>query len=277
MSLQFTLWDVDHGLCAWILTPKGQTHCIDAGHNNNTDFSPFKQMKEKHDVSVIDFLAISHPDQDHIEGLPSMRAFLGNPRVLCRNKTLPDDMNYGNGDMEYQKIFKELNEGFICEVSEDISPINPEYNGNINILEIDNTYEDGMSCNNTSVVFLYKYNNCVIIFPGDIDPSGWNKLYADNKEKIDAFIKGKGYTILVAPHHGRSSGYSQELIDVILPDLILVSDEYGKGETDNRYYNINGSGVKLNDKIVKLLSTKTHGRIKFIIKDDGKISFSVTK
>ena len=277
MSLQFTLWDVDHGLCAWILTPKEQTHCIDAGHNNNTDFSPFKQMKENHGVLNIDYLIISHPDKDHIEGLPKMKEFLDGPRVFSRNKTLPDEMKYGSCDSEYQKIFKDLNDRYIHPISDDVLPSNSKYNGGAEVLIVDNDYEDGMSCNDTSLVVFYKYGNNVVIFPGDIEPAGWDKLYNKERAKIDGLIKDKDYTTLVAPHHGRQSGYSQSMINTLAPDLILVSDEYGKEDTDSRYYSINGRGYNVDGKNTKLISTKTHGRIKGTLSDDGNFSFDMAK
>lgn len=71
-DFMFTLWDVEHGLSIWIQTPSGQNHCIDAGKNNDTDFSPYVHMRILHNVKMLDYLIISHPDKDHIEGLPDL-------------------------------------------------------------------------------------------------------------------------------------------------------------------------------------------------------------
>ena len=82
MDFSFTLWDVEHGLSIWIQTPSGQNHCIDAGHNSETDFSPFERMKNFYKVNNIDYLIISHPDKDHIEGLPNFIKYLDKPKTF---------------------------------------------------------------------------------------------------------------------------------------------------------------------------------------------------
>lgn len=272
MNFSFTLWDVEHGLSIWIQTPSGQNHCIDAGHNNDTEFSPFKQMKEKHDVNSIDYLIISHPDQDHIEGLPNLIDYIGKPRVFCRNKSLPNDMKYGTCDSRYQKIFKELDSTYTLPVPENESPTNEKNNGNVTIYTFMNNYTDGMSCNNTSVISLYAYKDWLFVFPGDIEPTGWDRLQNKYYERMEDMILGSK-VILVAPHHGRPSSYSQNMIDFFTPNLILVSDRCNEHETDKRYYTC-ASGLTYKGDIIKFLSTKTKGRINISIDETGYTSLS---
>ena len=63
-------------------------------------------MRILHNVKMLDYLIISHPDKDHIEGLPDLVKNLGYPRVLSRNRTLPDQDKYGDCKSEYLEIFR---------------------------------------------------------------------------------------------------------------------------------------------------------------------------
>ena len=140
MDFSFTLWNVEHGLSIWIQTPSGQNHCIDVGHNNHTNFCPFAHMKKKYNVNSIDYLIISHPDEDHIEGLPNFINNLGEPKCLTRNKTLPDEMKYGSCEKEYQQTLKTLDSIYTVNVPDDISPLNKKNNGDVDIYITQNDY-----------------------------------------------------------------------------------------------------------------------------------------
>jgi Predicted hydrolase (metallo-beta-lactamase superfamily) len=270
MTMEFTLWDVEHGLAIWIKTPSGHHHCIDAGHNGENGFCPFHHMKKNHNVSAIDYLIISHPDKDHVEGIPSMVNNIGKPRVLLRNKTLPFEMKYGKLDAEYLWAYKELDERFNGNVDESVLPTNIKFNGGVNITSRMNEYEDNMNCNDTSIVSIYEYGGLAFIMPGDIEPAGWNKLIDKHGVAIGFALAGCK-KILVAPHHGRPSAYSKDMIEFISPDLVLISDKFGKHETAQEYYTC-AKGLEIEGEKIKSLSTKTKGRIKFILQSDGRYS-----
>ena len=277
-NFMFTLWDVEHGLSIWIQTPSGQNHCIDAGKNNDTAFSPYAHMRIRHNVQMLDYLIISHPDKDHIEGLPDLVKNLGYPRVLCRNRTLPDQDKYGDCQSAYLETFKYLDTTYTAPVDESHSPLNPFINGNVLIHSFHNVYRNGMSKNNTSMVVFYKFNNHLFIMPGDIEPDGWSILRQNYIGAIQAIKKDTKSITLVAPHHGRPSAYSQEMIEDLSPDLILISDKFAKHETDRRYYSA-GAGffIYSQDKIsgaitpepIYSLSTKTKWRIRINIDQSG--------
>ena len=106
--LDVRIWDVGHGLSVRLKTPNGQNHIIDAGANNG--FSPAEHIAENYwDIDdILNYLIISHPDQDHIQDLPNIVRFIGKPKTLLRNKTVPDQEKFGSENLEYQKIYKSL-------------------------------------------------------------------------------------------------------------------------------------------------------------------------
>ena len=269
--LDVRIWDVGHGLSIRMRTPAGQNHLIDAGANG--DFSPAKHIRQHHwrDGDVLNYLVISHPDQDHIQDLPNVVKFLGEPKTLLRNKTLPPEEKYGLCQHEYQKAFRELDEGYNVSTDWSGSPRNPEVNGGM-IVESGylNWEETGNSKNNSSVVILYLYAGTLFVFPGDIEDTGWISLWDKRGSAFQRLINAASTRVLVAPHHGRSSGYSELMMDVVQPHLCVVSDEHGKAETDRRFRE-KPIGMQCNGQLTKYFTTKTFGRVQLVAHADGRL------
>lgn len=272
-KMTLTIWDVGHGLSIWIKTPQGHNHWIDSGKNEDKDFSPPKHVNEQYKEKTLDYLIITHPDSDHIGNLPDLIKYLGKPRVLSRNKTLPNALKYGDEQSDYQKIYKDLDLTYNKKIDWNESPCNPDYNGGITIKTDELNYEEGMDKNDTSVIALYFYAEHLFVCPGDIGPKGWSKIWSKCSEKFLPLIKKAKHKILIAPHHGLKSGYSEEMMDTIDPHLVIICDKWGGGET-HRGFRENPQGLELNGVSEKYKSTKTTGRIKFTIREDGTRTYS---
>ena len=57
------------------------------------------------------------------------------------------------------------------------------------------------------------------------------------------------------------------MFENLSPDLVIISDKYGKEPTDQRFRN-NPNGIKIGNDIVNFYSTKTSGRIKVVIEEN---------
>ena len=280
-SMRFTLWDVEHGVSIWVVTPNGQNHWLDLG--KTPDFSPTKYVAKTHKIQDIDYLLISHPDRDHIEDIPNFVSSFGSPRTLHRNKSLPGSEFSGSGDTEYKNIMDKLHKKHTRSVSYNKSPRNPNYNGGIKYesyyLQYGN-FSDGskLEGNNTSIVTCMLYQRVLFVYPGDIEPKGWNELWEQNHKDLSNFIDKAKVKFLIAPHHGRKSGYSKEMMDAIEPNIVFISDKWGDSETHPSYYSKPSGLTMTNDQSIKCLSTKTKGGIFCEINDSIKINtFEVKK
>lgn len=131
-------------------------------------------------------------------------------------------------------------------------------------------WSDAQTINNSSIVVAYEYKGVVTIFPGDIEDSGWQKLLQKHPGLFSDLLKDARIVILVAPHHGRSTGYSQSMIDYLKPHLVIISDGFGAGETDTRFRNCS-SGLRINGVVTKYVTTKTKGRKKITISENGSL------
>ena len=263
----FTLWDVEHGLAIWIQTPAGQYHWIDAGRAG--DFSPSKWVKEKYAVTKLDYLILSHPDADHLNDLTQLVESLGPPRVLLRNKSLPEEEKFKSTTLDYQKTFRNLDAIYTSPVADLENPTNSTYNGGIVVKTGYNNYSESCTGNNTSVVAFYLYAGWLFVCPGDIEDSGWQELWTAKKDVFEPLIKAAKWRILVAPHHGRESGYSQHMMDNLKPHLALISDVAGQSPTDKSFRE-KPLGLNIGDEVKKYLSTKQKGRIRIKVVANGQ-------
>lgn len=269
-ELKVTLWDVGHGLALWVQTPSGHNHLIDTG--TNEDFCPARHLKENYKEDALDYLIISHPDMDHVQGLPGVVEHLGEPRVLLRNKSLPDVEKFGGETKQYQKTFKSLDKKFTRSIGWAENPCNPDHNGGVTIKHGYLSYEAGMSKNNSSVVMFYSFGDWLFVFPGDIEDSAWKKLWTEKSSSFKPLVDAAKYRVLVAPHHGRSSGYSEDMMEDIEPSLILISDKYGKEPTEPKLHQ-RASGLNHGGELKKYFSTKAGGRMQFTLQIDGSCNF----
>ena len=271
--LDIRLWEVGAGLSVRIRTPNGQNHIIDAG--SSRDFSPAEHIKANHwrHGDVLDYLVISHTDADHYGDLPAVVRELGEPRFLLRNTSLPDFQKYGDETREYQRVYKALDTRYTSAVSWENDPINPDNNGGLRIEHAMLTWSEAGNINDSSIVVAYLYAQCLVVFPGDIENAGWLTLRRKKHNLFGDMMNLARWVILVAPHHGRRSGYSQDMIDYFKPNLVVISDGYGAGETDPRFRTA-GTGLNVNTEPRKYITTKSNGRKKIVIEPHGRVVVS---
>jgi len=103
--------------------------------------------------------------------------YLGNPRVLLRNPTLPDEEKFESGLFPLQQTFKYLDTHYTAAIPWEAHPQNPSFNGGIDVATgmLDWSAASG-NANNSSVVAFYRYAGWLFVMPGDIEESGWLKL-----------------------------------------------------------------------------------------------------
>lgn len=230
-----TIWDVGHGLSTWIQTPNGHNHWVDTGFLSDPRFSPSEHVYQYYGVRQIDYLTISHADKDHFDDLDNFIRCFGAPITFTRNPSVPFSEKYGSLSAGYQKALRGIDESHTDPVPAGQEPWNPYWNGGVQVFQCWLDWSEAGNINDSSIVTFYRYQGWVFILPGDIGPSAWEKLWSHHHLDISAMLQGTTARVLVAPHHGRNSGYSDSMIKVIDPHLIVVSDGHGKEPTDPRF------------------------------------------
>ena len=313
MSIQFntfqlTLWDVGHGIAIWIRTPSGHNHWVDTGCL--PDFSPAQHVFNNYGVGLgdIDYLVISHPDKDHFDDLDDFLHWFGEPRVFARNTSVLPQEKFGTMGAGYQQAFYDLDGKYHAPVTPGTEPWDPCWNGEVTLANAMLHRSEVSNINDTSIVCFYQYKGWLFVMPGDIGDSAWQKLWAREKYRLEPLVKSSNARILVAPHHGRESGYSEAMISNVNPHLIIISDEYGKEDT-YQLFRTKGKGMEhspfdgslkpisewerlfsrankpksLADLLsrrsedIRFLSTKTCGRLRFEVSANGNCSLHIFK
>ncbi|NLC93887.1 MAG: MBL fold metallo-hydrolase [Treponema sp.] len=240
-DLEIVFWDVQHGHAAYIKTPNGKSIAIDLGTGSNSEgdnFSPLKHLRTKYKVLNLDYVIITHPHLDHISDILEFDALnpttLLTPRKFDREDII--DKAKESDKPKYEKYF-EICDRYTVDVKTTDSNYkgNPDNWGGVVIKTFSPKFTDEKNINNYSIVTALEYAGSKIVIPGDNEPKSWELVKKDSN--FMAFIKDSD--ILLAPHHGRDSGYDIEIMKHINPRLTVISDgRFVDTSATSRYGNI---------------------------------------
>ncbi len=137
-------------------------------------------------------------------------------------------------------------------------------------------------CNGVSLVVFYRHGIHTLLIPGDINPEtmkhlldegeGLEKRYtifdsqatmqhpkwheiSDNQPSLKSLLEKQGLSILVAPHHGLESGFSQELYSAMKdekPGLVAISEKRHLSKTDGKVHSVYQSADGAQGQKVKI-------------------------
>jgi len=226
-SLDIVFWDVQHGHSTYLKTPNGRHILIDLGigsyDDNNTSFSPILHLMKNYSVSQVDYVGITHPHLDHIDDI--LNFDLVNPKVFCR-PTLITNVEVMEGvrqqDNDKFKKYCELNNRYSEAINSDsLNNIHNENHwGGLKVSKFAPTTCDKNNFNNFSIVYVFEYLKTKVVILGDNEKSSFEELM-----KLDTFKSTiKNSDFLLAPHHGRETGYYGDFVDLVNPLLTIVSD-----------------------------------------------------
>lgn len=255
--MEIRIFDVEHGSCALIITPNGKTILIDCGHNDTTGFRPSNYLTNVVGLNSVNNrlteLIISNVDQDHISDLPNIRKKVY-PLRLRKHPEIDRNFIYSVKD--------EITEPFevYCNMCEEyIYDAEPMDWGGMEIFTFQHPLSKFTDTNNLSMVTFLKYGGLKIIFSGDLQKEGWLE-FLRNPSFVNQL---KTTNVFVASHHGRKDGYCPEVFQFCHPDIIIISDEQIKYDTQRDIgYSQYPTGIVFNDGIRrKVLTTRNNGMI----------------
>lgn len=269
-QVEIVFWDVQHGHSTYIKTPNNRHIVIDLGigdySGNNQNFSPLRHLRTNYNVQQLDYVIITHPHLDHIDDI--LNFDLLNPKVLNRPKHLTnDEVMQGVRDTDRPKFEKycEINNRYNHPIPDD-SPNNikrPENWGGLKIATFTPSSCNHNNFNNHSIVTVLEYAEMKIVIPGDNEKCSFDELLA--LETFKTAISNAD--ILLAPHHGRESGYYLEFLDLVNPRLTVVSDGRFCDTSANPKYSSKSRGWTVHKKSNgtsserKCLTTNSDGEV----------------
>lgn len=267
-----SIWKVEHGSAACLITPNGRTIMFDCGCSN--DFSPADHLKNDYKVERLDKLIISHPHADHISDLPNLMENL-KPVSIVRNKSTPPHLVYPNGVSKLSSplnSWKKMTEEYTARVKATNELSNPDNFGGVQFKTFSCKKEhlsesSRENINNYSLVTVVSYHHTEIVFPGDLEPEGWEALLQHSS--LANSVGDRKFRILIAPHHGRKSGIRfsdgrlyKKFMEILRPQLVIISDKRGNDTTAPEDYRSQMSeGLFIDEEEKKIFTTKSHNCI----------------
>lgn len=268
------IWDVELGNAAYVDAAHRDV-AIDMGSRN--PFSPFEHLNQRHGVTRLDYLIPSHLHYDHISDIHNLAHFEVRPRLLNVNSTAIEllDERLDEADPETEQPLIEAGERFFAlrdhyrPTTED--PSGPDWadratftNYSLPCAKLEGSLYEQL--NNASVVTAVERGGYKIVFTGDMMERGLETLMDDST----AVTLVSDANVLVAPHHGRQSGFYGPFVEAVDPDVVIFSDKGGHavGHGAQRQYREYTSGVNVYNETTgewdsdrHVLTTRKDGRL----------------
>jgi competence protein ComEC len=243
-NLRVAFLDVGQGDAIYIQAPNGNSALIDGGPPSGKTLSELGRILPFYERDI-DVIIATHPDQDHIGGLPGVL------KRYSAQVLVESDLYSGNGVYEAMEMIAEKNgaQKVIARAGETITLAQ---NVTLQILYPEKKFPPAAETNLSSVVVKLTYGNISFLFTGDL-PSEQEIHLA---EKYGTALHAN---VLKFGHHGSKTSTSPEFLALVAPEYGVVSVG-----ADNKYGHPNKEILDLAEKAeVKVLRTDMEGRIVF--------------
>jgi len=244
-QVEMVFWDVQHGHATYIKSPNGRYIVIDLGtgqySNNNKTFSPLKHLKYNYGIHQLDCVIITHPHLDHIDDIMQFDSLY--PKTLWRpisisNYEVMKDVKPNDNNRDKFIKYCEINDRYNEPISANDNFNDSNIWGGLQItcFQAVNCSHDNF--NNFSQITIFEYAGIKIIIPGDNESESFEELLSN----YYFLAKISNADILLAPHHGRESGYNTDFVNRVKPKLTIVSDGKKVDTSANTRYSQISSG-----------------------------------
>lgn len=256
--LEVTALAVGDGDAYLIRAPSGRCLLLDSGSRSLSEVGEQVLVPNLLLLGVrrLEAVIVTHPDSDHVNGLPEVLEALPVRRLL--DPELPGE------NTAYQQVIE------ICK-SKNIPRyplraghvINLDKRTRLRVLAPGARLLAGTSSdtNNNCVVSLLEFGRTRMLFTGDLEAEGEAALLArGNDLRAD---------VLTAAHHGSRTGTGSALLDAVQPRITVISS---RGDLTGMHPHVSVL-QRLREHGIRILRTDVHGQIR--LRSDGK-SWRVT-
>lgn len=223
---------------------------IDLGQGNS--FNPVKDfllpLFQRKEVKAnnrfnIDQLILSHPHNDHLSAIKDFDKYFYPNLLTCPNDNdgMKDDykINWQLVDNPSDEYVDYLKEKMLPGRTPPLRSSNPTdlfiYYIPPKYCETHSTLELKNYTNNTSIAVYIRINNYNVFLPGDLMKDGMEYILK-NESSLRRRLR-EGVEILIAPHHGLKSSFSQKLFDEMKNNktrCLNIVSEKSTSEDSNR-------------------------------------------
>ncbi len=292
--------NVGRGSCTVVQSPSGRASMIDINDGRKLRPNEYEAIKKRSFLELLADLEIkkeeqrlddpiewfkshvgtsmwrfilSHPDMDHMSGIRHLLSGDAGINISnfwdydhIRTRTQADYPNNDAGWLDWRWYY-----GFHIQAQWDgvtwpkrIGPLRGEQanywtEDTIEILSpTKSLIADCDKCNEYNdasyVIKVWHGPTSRVLVSGDVESKAWNDM-------INADLLGK-VNVLVASHHGRNSGFHEEAMDLMKPEVVIISSDEIPDKDD---------AIKEYRKLARVFSTREHGTLTVRMWDGGDV------
>ena len=261
-NLEINFVDVGQGDCTFIVTPRNKTILIDGGGSSSDEFDVGKSTLLPYILdkgyTKIDYIFISHFDQDHVGGILSILQKIKVKKVII-SKQEENSENY----QKFLEIIKEKGVSVaIVKMGDRVKIENGIY---FDILWPTSEQIQENKLNNNSLVMKMYYHNFSILFTGDIEKEAEKKILETYKSEKNKLVSN----VLKVAHHGSKTSTIKEFLDTVNPQIALI----GVGKNNMFHHPSEEIIDKLKEYGAIIYRTDERGEI--TIRVNGKGNFKI--
>lgn len=211
--LEVTFLDVGQGDSIYFRFPNGRNLLIDAGKGGHENFpdkgrNVIKPFLKSEGINALDFLIISHPQEDHIGGMLALLNDFKIHAVVTANSQYDSYL--------YKRVLKAIQKEKVRIITvqapmkiDEIKDVSIQV---LNPLE----WHKGENVNNESVVLKIESQNLSFLLTGDIQEEAMRSILEKKYELKSDFLK--------VPHHGaRLLEAGREFVQKVEPKYSVIS------------------------------------------------------
>jgi competence protein ComEC len=221
-DLRVTYLDVGQGSSALVEFPGRERMLIDGGGSPGDDFdvgemvvAPFLLYSK---IWRVDYIVLSHPDTDHMEGLRFITSHFG-PKEFWYNGERPDEPGF----RALMRIIEE--KGIKALTAQDLREGREIGGARVAVIHPPEA-EDGkpwgkaLKSNDRSLVLRISDKGKSFLFPGDLERTGEEILRLREGARLKS-------DVLLVPHHGSKSSCTHAFLENAAPSICVVSSRAG--------------------------------------------------
>lgn len=222
--MKIIICDVGNAASTFVTSQNGNTMMIDCGNHPDkpNPIDTFIQNQKwlgakSFGPHLITLLHITHPDDDHVRNAKNVFEKLYPYLVACVHSEEFSDGAKIN--LDYKEFIDKKYRGIPTSVEWDFSTWT--WSIPIATCRVEASLKQ-KERNNSSIIRFIQANGVGVLFCGDLETPGWDYLIATRPDFAQT-VQGR-VNILIAPHHGHESGFSEKLFDVIGDvDVVILS------------------------------------------------------
>ncbi len=206
--------DVGQGSSTVVRFPDGTAFLVDGGGYQTEQFDPGQNLIApflwRNRIWRLDGLIVTHPHQDHYNGLPFVAAHF-RPRLVSVNGEPGETPDYDRLLTTVRDNGATVHVAKAGDVLFHDDQLTLQCLGMNGLLENDSSW----STNDRSLVLRLRYDEHAFLLPADIGGASEHRL-----TRAGASLASE---VLLAPHHGSAGSASDELMAAVDPALIVIS------------------------------------------------------